>query len=67
MKNPGGMNNYKGDPENVSSFRPVSPTSIICKIDEGILKKIVLSFLSETRVISPHQRGDAHDEWRPHG
>ncbi len=52
----------KGDRENVSSFHPVSPTSIIFKIDKGILKKVVPSFLSERRVISPHQRGDAHDE-----
>ncbi len=57
----------KGDPEYVSIYRPVSPTSIIYKIDEEIFKNVVPSFLTETRVISPHLRGDAHDERRPHG
>ncbi len=37
--------------------RPVSLTSIICKLIERILKKALLYFLSETRSISPHQHG----------
>ncbi len=45
----------KGDPEDVSNYRPEGLTSIICKIFEKNLKKTILSFLSETRTISPHQ------------
>ncbi len=47
----------KGDPEDVSDYRPVSLTSIICKTFERILKRALLSFLSDTRSISPHQHG----------
>ncbi len=47
----------KGDPEDVSSYHPVSLTSIISKIFERILKKLLLSFLGETRSISPHHHG----------
>ncbi len=47
----------KGDPEDVSDYRPVSLTSIICKIFERILKRALLSFLSDTRSISPNQHG----------
>ncbi len=42
---------------NVSNYRPVRLTSIICKIFERTLKKDLLSFLSETRAISPHLHG----------
>ncbi len=51
----------KGDPEDVSNYRPVSLTSIICKIVERILKRALLSFLSDTRTISPYQHGRALD------
>ncbi len=44
--------NKKGDPEDVSNYRPVSFTSIICKIFERIVKRALLSFLSDTRSIS---------------
>ncbi len=36
---------------------PVSLISIICKIFERILKRALLSILSDTRSISPHQQG----------
>ncbi len=38
----------KGDPEDVSNYRPVSLTSIICKTFERILKRALLSFLNVT-------------------
>ncbi len=47
----------KGDPEDVSNYRPVSRTSIICNIFERILKGALLSFISDTRSISPYQHG----------
>ncbi len=47
----------KGDPEDVSNYRPVSLTSLICQIFERILKRALFSFLSDTRSISPYQHG----------
>ncbi len=47
----------RGDPEGVSNYRLVSLTFLIIKIFEKILKKALLSFLSETMVITPHQHG----------
>ncbi len=47
----------KGDPEDVFNYRPVSLISIICKIFERILKRALLSFLSDARSISPYQHG----------
>ncbi len=47
----------KGDPEDVPNYRPVSLTSIICKIFERILKRTLLSSRSDTRSTSPHQHG----------
>ncbi len=43
----------KGDSED-TNYRPVSVTSIICKIPYVILKKTLLSFLCGTRPISPN-------------
>ncbi len=39
----------KGDPEDAADYRPVSLTSILCKIFEKLLKKALLLFLTETR------------------
>ncbi len=47
----------KGDPEDVSNYRPVSLTSIICTIFERILKNARLAYLSETLSIAPRQHG----------
>ncbi len=47
--------NKKGYPQGVSNYRPVSSTSIKCKILERILKRAVLSVLSDTRSIPSHQ------------
>ncbi len=47
----------KGDREDVSNYRSMSLTSVICKIFEMILKKSLLSILSEIWSISPHQHG----------
>ncbi len=47
----------KGDPEDASNYRPVSLTSVLCKIFEQLLKKALLLFLTETRSLSPSQHG----------
>ncbi len=47
----------KFDPEDVSTYRHLRLTSNLCKRFERVLKKILLSFLSETLSISPHQHG----------
>ncbi len=37
-----------GDPEDAANYRPVSLTSVLCKIFETLLKKAFLLFLTET-------------------
>ncbi len=45
----------KGHPEGTANYRPVSLTSVLCKIFEKLLKKALLLFLTETRSLSPSQ------------
>ncbi len=40
-----------------AKYRPVSLTSVMCKILEKLLKKYLLFFLTEKRSISPSQHG----------
>ncbi len=47
----------KGDPEDVFNYHPLSLTTLVCNIFERILKRALLSFLSDTRSISPYQHG----------
>ncbi len=47
----------KGDPEDAANYRPVSLTSVLCKIFELLLKKALLLFLTETRSLSLSQHG----------
>ncbi len=47
----------KVDPEDAANYRPVSLTSVLCKIFEKLLKKAPLLFLTETRSLSPSQHG----------
>ena len=46
-----------GDRLNPASYRPISLTSIPCKIMERILKKRILTHLTENGLISPLQHG----------
>ena len=47
----------KGSRVNVSNYRPVSLTSMICKIMEKLLRKAVLDHLIDNGFISDHQHG----------
>ncbi len=47
----------KGDPEEAGNNRPVSLTSVLCKIFEKLLKRVLLLFLTAIRSLSPSQHG----------
>ena len=49
-----GSNKKQDDP---ASYRPVSLTSIACRIMEKIVKKHINTHLNVFRLISPHQHG----------
>ncbi len=42
----------KAVPEDVANYCPVSLTSVVCKVFERILKRAILSFLSECNAIT---------------
>ncbi len=47
----------KGDPEDVVIHRPVSTPSVVCKVFEQILKRAILSLLSECKSVTGCQHG----------
>ncbi len=47
----------KGVPKDAANYRPVCLTSVLCEIFERIHKKDLLSFLADTRSLSPSQHG----------
>ncbi len=50
-------NIQEGDPRGVANFRPVSLTSVVCKVFEHILKKAILSFLIQCTALTGSQHG----------
>ena len=47
----------KGKKDNPGNYRPVSLTSIICKIFEGFIKNALCKHLTENNLLSDHQFG----------
>ena len=47
----------KGDPQNPANYRPVSLTSVLCKILERIVRQQMLSYLIENDLIPKCQHG----------
>ena len=45
----------KGDKHDSENYRPISLTSIICKIMESLIKKTLLEFLKKTNALSDRQ------------
>jgi hypothetical protein len=47
----------KGDKRSASNYRPVSLTSVICKLMEKIIRKKIMQHLSENNILSNRQYG----------
>lgn len=47
----------KGDKSQPGNFRPVSLTSIICKLMESVIRNSVVKFLENNKKLSPSQHG----------
>jgi len=47
----------KGLSSEVSNYRPISLTSIFCKLFERLIQNKILTYLSDNNLISPHQHG----------
>ena len=47
----------KGKKSEPSNYRPVSLTSIVCKVAEKIVKKKLCSHIISQNILSPHQFG----------
>ena len=47
----------KGSREIASNYRPISLTSIICKIMESLIKDVIMKHLKDTKLLSNYQYG----------
>ena len=47
----------KGKRDEPNNYRPISLTSVVCKIMESVIKDKVLEFLLNNNLISNHQHG----------
>ena len=47
----------KGDKSNVANYRPISLTSIVCKLLEHIVHSTVMDFLDSNKILSSFQHG----------
>ena len=47
----------KGSKNSVNNYRPVSITSVVCKLLEKIIKDVLTSFLDSNSIITPAQHG----------
>ena len=47
----------KGLSSEVSNYRPISLTSIFCKLFERLIQNKIFTYLSDNNLISPHQHG----------
>ena len=46
-----------GSPHNVANYRPISLTSVTCKVLESLIRDHILAHLSNNNLLSPHQHG----------
>jgi hypothetical protein len=47
----------KGNSSSPSNYRPISLTSVFCKVYEAVIKNELIAYLNETSQISEHQHG----------
>ena len=47
----------KGPKTDLLNYRPISLTSVMCKILEKILVSNIVEHLEENKLLSPHQHG----------
>ena len=47
----------KGDKNNVENYRPISLTSIACKLLEHIVHSTTMDFLDSNNILTPYQHG----------
>ena len=47
----------KGNKECASNYRPISLTSVVCKMLEAILRDRIMAHLEANSLLSPHQHG----------
>ena len=47
----------KGDKSNPGNYRPISLTSVVCKLMESILRDKIVEFLEKNNIIRDSQHG----------
>jgi hypothetical protein len=47
----------KGEPTNVSNYRPISLTCITCKVMETLIRNHLIDHINENHLLSEHQHG----------